>query len=462
MAQALASTALVVYALVVVPYLVLQCMFAQRAYRQYRSRPAEPEVGDTFPSVDVVVPCFNEDPHVLEACLRSVTGQDYGGQLSVFVVDDGSTNLDELRAVYDRWSRRPDVQLIALEHNRGKRHAQITAIRMSGGDLVLSVDSDTTIAPDGVRALVAGMGDPAVGAAMGWMRAANASSTWLTRLIDLRYWVACNQERAAQSLFGSVLCCCGPFSIYRRSALELILDDYANQRFRNRRCTHGEDRYLTNLILRMRLRTAYVPDAIAWTLVPERIGPYLRQQLRWNRSTYRDTAGIAPYLRWFHPYLTLDVVAQTVAPLVLGLSVVCSVIGGLAAGAPPPVWWMGTVAAVAVLQCAYGVWRTRSPWFLLFACYGVVHLACLFPTRLYALCTLGDDRWGSRQSQPPASRARGEPAVAEERGKRFVHRQDRCPRQGANKMGNDAAAIFRRELAIEGEIWLPLPPAARR
>ncbi|MGY4412166.1 cellulose synthase/poly-beta-1,6-N-acetylglucosamine synthase-like glycosyltransferase [Bradyrhizobium sp. LB7.1] len=42
-----------------------------------------------LPSVDVIVPCFNEDPRTLAACLKSLASQDYPGRLQLYVVDDG-------------------------------------------------------------------------------------------------------------------------------------------------------------------------------------------------------------------------------------------------------------------------------------------------------------------------------------------------------------------------------------
>ncbi|MFP3693100.1 glycosyltransferase family 2 protein, partial [Burkholderia sp. SIMBA_048] len=119
--------------------------------------------------------------------------------------------------------------------------------------------------------------------------AQNRSATWLTRLIDMEYWIACNEERTAQAHFGAVMCCCGPCAIYRRSAIASVLEQYETQYFRGRRSDFGEDRHLTILMLMAGLRTVYVPDAIAATVVPERFGPYLLQQLRWARSTYRDS-----------------------------------------------------------------------------------------------------------------------------------------------------------------------------
>ena len=384
------------YLLIVGSYLTLQTVFAERARR--RTATAAQPAG--LPTVDVVIPCYNEEPAELAACLDSIARQDYAGEIRVHVVDDGSPNRDELAAVYQEFSRHKGNRVIMLPANQGKRRAQAEAIVDSDGEVVISVDSDTEIAPDGVRRLVAALDDPRVGAAMGEMRAANASVNWLTRIIDRRYWYACNQERAAQSLFGSVLCCSGPFSAYRRSVLELTLDEYLNQTFRNRPSTHGEDRHLTNLVLGTGMRTVYVGGAVAATVVPERLKPFLRQQLRWNRCVYRDMVAILPRLPVRGFYLVLDAVVQILAPALLAASVVllalhCALVG------PAGLAYYGIgLALIALGYCAYGVWRTRSLAFLGFALYGLMHVVLLIPIRVQALLTLSDDRWGQRATAP--------------------------------------------------------------
>jgi N-acetylglucosaminyltransferase len=71
---------------------VLQRNFARRAPVDVEPEPvAEPE--PYWPSVDVVVPCFNEDPDVLRHCLDSILGQSYEGSLRLWV--------SALEAVYD-------------------------------------------------------------------------------------------------------------------------------------------------------------------------------------------------------------------------------------------------------------------------------------------------------------------------------------------------------------------------
>ncbi|MBB5411233.1 MULTISPECIES: glycosyltransferase family 2 protein [unclassified Paraburkholderia] len=105
-----------------------------------------------------------------------------------------------------------------------------------------------------------------------------------------------------------------------RSAVLLLLDQYETQIFRGKPSDFGEDRHLTILVLTAGYRTEYVPDAIAATVVPDRLGVYLRQQLRWARSTYRDTLLSLRLLPCLDRYLTLDVIGQNLGSLFLALS----------------------------------------------------------------------------------------------------------------------------------------------
>ena len=380
------------YLLTVSVYLVSQTVLAARARRRDAVAPAP----RTNPAVDVVVPCYDEEPTVLTECLASIAAQDYDGELRVHVVDDGSPDRAALDGIYQEYADKAGFRLIALPANRGKRHAQAAAITASRGEIVVTVDSDTVIAPDGVRRLVSGFDDPLVGAAMGEMLAANASANLLTRLVDMRYWYACNQERAAQSVFGAVLCCSGPFSAYRRSDLEQVLEDYVGHTFRGRPSAHGEDRHLTNLMLRRGLRTVYVPSAKVLTVVPDRLRPFLRQQLRWNRSVYRDMLWITRRLTALGAYVALDAFVQSFGPALLTLSVLLAAVRTVVVGAGVLPWFGAGLLAVGLGYSAYGVWARRDPKFLGFLLYGLLHCCLLIPVRVWALCTLTDERWGRR------------------------------------------------------------------
>ncbi|NRP75887.1 Poly-beta-1,6-N-acetyl-D-glucosamine synthase [Ensifer psoraleae] len=426
------TVAITCYALLSAAYKSMQTVYASPTGH---SPASEDLVGlDVLPSVDVIVPCFNEDPSALSACLASIAGQQYAGTLRVYVIDDGSANRDAIVPVHDAFAGDPRFNFILLPKNVGKRKAQIAAIRRSSGDLVLNVDSDTTIASDVLTKLVLKMRDPAVGAAMGQLIASNRGDTWLTRLIDMEYWLACNEERAAQARFGAVMCCCGPCAMYRRSALVLLLEQYETQLFRGKPSDFGEDRHLTILMLKAGLRTEYVPDAIAATVVPDRLGPYLRQQLRWARSTFRDTMLALHLLPSLNRYLTLDVLGQNLGPLLLALSVLAGLAQfALTAAVPWPTGLM--IAAMTISRCSVAAFRARQLRFLGFSLHTFINVFLLLPLKAYALCTLSNSDWLSRKAANPplgANPIARPGATAKSGTSESVHRTD--PSRGCSRL----------------------------
>ncbi|WP_036270597.1 chitooligosaccharide synthase NodC [Methylobacterium sp. WSM2598] len=350
-----------------------------------------------MPSVDVIVPCFNEDPCTLFECLSSIASQEYSGKLQIYVVDDGSDNRGSLAQVHDVFAHDPRFVFINLEDNVGKRKAQISAIRRSTGDLVLNIDSDTTADSDVVAKLALRMRDPSVGAVMGQLTASNRRKTWLTRLIDMEYWLACNEERAAQGRFGAVMCCCGPCAMYRRSALLLLIDRYETQVFRGRISNFGEDRHLTILMLEAGFRTEYVPDACVATVVPDRLSSYLRQQLRWARSTYRDTLLALYILPRLDGYLTLDVIGQNIGLLLLTVSLIAGIAQVFSTASVP--WWPSLmIVLMTIIRCCVASVRARQLRFLGFLFHMPINIFLLIPLKIYALFTISNSNWLSRGS----------------------------------------------------------------
>ena len=186
----------------------------------------------------------------------------------------------------------------------------------------MTIDSDTEVDPDGRDGDRPAFEDPRLGAVTGDVGVTNERRNILTRLIGMRYWVAFNQERAAQSRFRSVLCCSGPLAGYRR--------DGAHQRLGALR-----DPVVSGRHLHVRRRPppheprprdgprhrGFLPFAHAITYAPEDLSSYLRQQLRWNKSFYRELLWTVPFLLRCSPYLVFEVLVQTVLPLLLTLAI---------------------------------------------------------------------------------------------------------------------------------------------
>jgi hyaluronan synthase len=108
-------------------------------------------------------------------------------------------------------------------------------------------------------------------------------------MIATYYWVGLNIYKKAQSTYGNVVCCSGCIAAYRGSIIRGMIDEFVNQEFFGERCTHSEDRHLTNLVLKRNYKVVYVPESISWTYTPYTIMGFLKQQQRWKRGFIRES-----------------------------------------------------------------------------------------------------------------------------------------------------------------------------
>lgn len=354
----------------------------------------EPSHGTATPSVSVIIPEYNEDPDLLERGLRNLLEQTYPIE-EVWLVDDGSEDI-RAWAIAKRLATEFDkLHVHRLPENRGKRHAQAYAFRRASGDIFVTMDSDTIPRPNSVEELLRPFASSDVQAATAHPRIVNRDANWLTKLIDMRYWVAFHVERAAQSVAGTVTCCCGVLSAYRADLVRDVVDDYTAQTFLGRECTFGDDRRLTAYALQ-RGRVEFQSTAKADTAAPETFGGYLRQQARWMRSFWRESV-LA--LRWA-PRRSLTLTGMLIADLALPLALLMFGGGALiwrASEVHPSVLaaYPIVVAAVAFLRNAPYA-REDLSIYAMSPVYGVLYLLVLLPLSFYALATVRRNGWGTR------------------------------------------------------------------
>lgn len=360
------------------------------------------KVPEQEPSVVVIIPEYNEDPELLEKCIDSSLDQDFQGMYHVIAIDDGSKKKDAITAVRNKFIDRKNLTVIELQKNVGKRHAQKAGFDLADKDYdyIVTLDSDTILENDTISKLIQQFEDESVGAITGQALVHNRNHNLLTRLIFSRYWAAFNQERAAQSLFGSVLCATGVISAYRSCLIRKLKERYISQMFAGQICTYGDDRHLTNLVLEQGYKVMYEPDARGWTDVPKNMKAYLKQQLRWNRSFYRELI-ITARMIWKKPfkypiYMIYDLVMQTMLPFLLIASVSYLVYMTLYQSPMYIAAYLGVLVGVSFLRSFYASARTGDKNFYLFPLYALIHLFLLIPLRLYAIFTLKTTKWGTR------------------------------------------------------------------
>ena len=117
------------------------------------------------------------------------------------------------------------------------------------------------------------------------------------------YYISHHLSKAFESLFGSVTCLPGCFSLYRIRTADKgrpiivsnrVIEDYAEPNVdtlhKKNLFSLGEDRYLTTLLLKHfpTFRTKFTPDAVAHTMAPESTRILFSQRRRWINSTVHN------------------------------------------------------------------------------------------------------------------------------------------------------------------------------
>ena len=360
---------------------------AARRYRPWR-RPA------SALTTTVIVPVYNEPEAIFRRALASVLAND--PTEIIVVVDGGDPDVAGVARDYaDRVLRIP---------KSGKREAIATGLSASNGtsDVVVVLDSDTVWEPDALAEMLKPFVDPRVGGVTPRQAIFDAEGNPVRRfanwLEDLRYHLTV----PAQSVFGQVGCLAGRTIAYRREAFEPAVDRLVQQSVLGVRLHVGDDRVLTNELLRNGWRTVYQSTALVTTDAPNDWRTFWKQQLRWGRSSQRETLLSLRWL-WRKPVAFASFATDIATPFALyavaALAAAHAVSGdgsptGFSLAAELPLGYAGMLTSIGLRQIPHfrRVPRdiVRLPFFVLTLTFVMV------PIRLVAFATMLHQGWGSR------------------------------------------------------------------
>lgn len=375
------------YSIIVTGYILSRFLFSL-FYRTPRDSGYEP-------TVSIIIPVLNEEKMIGETILRCFRSEYPAHKLEVIVVNDGSTDrtLQEILKVKKQY---PDLVLIDFDQNKGKRQAMIAGTHKAIGDIIVYMDSDSLISTkDSLYQLVQGFADPSVGAVSGHVNVLNADENILTRMQEVGYFLGFRVMKAAESIFSNVTCCSGPLSAYRRDYVMRVLDTWLDPRFLSKAAELSDDRSMTRLILKD-YRTLYTHKAAVDTLVPNKWFIYLKQQVRWKKSWFRENI-LASLFMWRKNPLAalgfyLDCLLTLFAPLVIFWALVC----GPLFQKQPPTHCVAGLSLIGLLWAfAYRLLRPNNKWICaLLLCFLYVTILCW--QTYFAIFTLNKNRWGTR------------------------------------------------------------------
>jgi hyaluronan synthase len=377
--------------------------FLWRVVLFLKYRPVEGCDDAALPTCTVIVPAYNEGKMVLTT-LESVLDSNYpADKLQIIAVDDGSKDDTWIWMEKAAVASNGRIDAIRMPQNGGKRKALYEGFVRSKAEVLVTIDSDSLVDPETIRCLVSPfVKDANVGAVAGNVVVLNRQKELIPRMLEISFAYSFEFLRASQSAINTVFCTPGALSAYRRSAVMKVLDGWMKQTFLGRPAKIGEDRAMTNAILRSGYHVTFQSNAAVYTNVPTQYKALCKMFLRWARSNVRETLVMASFI--FSRFRQTPALGARVNFLLSAMRLVLPhvLLGGLVGC----IAWQPTVFLPHVLfsacisgliPAAFYAWRRNfSAEALLAIPYSLLWIFGLSWIAPYALVTAANSNWLTR------------------------------------------------------------------
>lgn len=356
------------------------------------------QVHEYEPTVSFVIPCKNEEQAIGNTITKCYEADYPQHKLEVIVINDGST--DNTMREIDKMKRKfPSLIVVNWEKNRGKRHGMAEGFRRANGEIVVQLDSDSYIEPSTFRKLIIPFRNPEIGAVCAHADPQNADKNFMTRMQAAYYFMSFRILKAAESTYHTVFCCSGCSSAYRKSIVMPILDFWLNEMFLGLPVTWGDDRGLTNWVLKAGARAIYSDEAQAYTIVPEKLSQFIKQQIRWKKGWFVNSIFASRFIFKREPFVALTyffplMIITFATPIMATRALVYT---PLVEHNLPSIYYVSGVVLITLLIIVYYRWVNphNKYWPYLFL-WSVINMVILSFLLFYALLTIQNRKWSTR------------------------------------------------------------------
>lgn len=349
------------------------------------------------PFVSFIIPCMNEEKAIEKTILKCFEADYPMDKLEVIVINDGSTDgtlivLNRLKRVYT------NLIIVNGRENKGKRHGMAEGFKRAKGDIVVQLDSDSYIKPSTFKNLIIPFQIPEIGAVCAHADPENADKNWLTKMQAAYYFMSFRILKAAESTFMTVFCCSGCSSAYRRSVVLPIIDKWLDEKFLGLPVTWGDDRALTNWVIRQDYKTIYTDKVQAYTICPDTFGKFIKQQIRWKKGWFVNSIFASKFIWKKDPFVAVSyffplIVITIITPF---MAVRALIYNPIVQGVMPYLYITG-VFLVAFMMTAYYRYVTRNnKYWKYMIVWSTINMVFLSFILFYALATIQNRKWGTR------------------------------------------------------------------
>jgi hyaluronan synthase len=213
------------------------------------------------------------------------------------------------------------------------------------------------------------------------------------------YFLSFRILKAAESTFRIVFCCSGCASAYRRDIILPLIDNWLEEKFLGLPVTWGDDRSITNRVLKLGYDTLYSSTVRAYTIVPTTLQQFIKQQIRWKKGWFVNSVFAAKFIvkrdpfvafTYFFPLMAVTILTPIMAsraffytPFVHGLS-------------STGYYMLGVFAVAFLFLIFYRFYARENPYYPYIFLWAILNMLILSYMLFVALLTIQNRGWGTR------------------------------------------------------------------
>ena len=334
------------------------------------------------PFISIILAVYNEEK-IISQCIDSLVKSTYEKR-EIIIVNDCST--DNTLQVLNKYKSNPDITIINLKKNVGKKKAITEALKIAKGTIYVMTDSDCVIEKTAIaRIIEIFIHNNDVGAVSGHGRALNANANIWTKIQDTWYEGQFSIKKAFESSYGCVSCVSGPLAVFRKEAIFNYIPAWAQDQFLGNEFKFATDRTLTAYILggkyigkelkrkyshswfvtsknypEKEWKSIYCKSAKVWTNVPDTFRKIINQHIRWKKSFIRSLFFTGRFF-WKKPFFPalfwyLKIVYVFIGPFIVARQLlILPTMGNILA----PILYLGGICLIGLM---YGLaYKIENP-----------------------------------------------------------------------------------------------------
>lgn len=265
-------------------------------FHYLRYKPVKSLADHALPTCTIIVPAYNEGRFVYDTLLSIAQSNYPKDKIQLLAFDDGSKDDTWYWMQKAKEELGDFLSIYKQPENKGKRYALYRGFKMATGDVFVTIDSDSLITKDTLRNLVSPFNvDENCGAVAGNVKIHNLKNAVIPKMLNVSFAFSFGFIRSAQSNMKTILCTPGALAAYRKEAVMNCLEEWINQTFLGVKTDIGEDRAMTNMILKQGYHTLFQSNALVYTNIPETYKTLRRMFTRWERSNVRENIKMSKF-----------------------------------------------------------------------------------------------------------------------------------------------------------------------